>query len=91
MYVLVFLLLMLGLVALCLSMNRHHRQVFSTSVSASRQRLLRLIGYPVLILSAIVAVNAYGVGLGLTLYTGLFTVAMLLCAFTMTFLGAKKS
>ncbi|MEM9621687.1 MAG: DUF3325 domain-containing protein [Pseudomonadota bacterium] len=90
MALLVFLLLCVAVMALCLSMNRHHRQVFKETPGQTLRYGLRALGYGSLLVSAIVASHAYGLGVGLSLFTGLFTVAILLCAFAMTYLEARE-
>lgn len=55
----------LGMLALCLAMSRHHRDVFETSPSSGKQRGLRLIAAGLLIASLILNVESLGVEIGL--------------------------
>ncbi|MCQ4259477.1 DUF3325 domain-containing protein [Stutzerimonas stutzeri] len=62
---LAFGLAYLGMLALCLAMSRHHRDVFETSPSPGKQRGLRLIAAGLLIASLILNVESLGIEIGL--------------------------
>ncbi|MCQ2031358.1 DUF3325 domain-containing protein [Stutzerimonas zhaodongensis] len=57
----------LGMLALCLAMSRHHRDLFETSPSLSKQHLLRLIGACLLIASLMLNAQSFGIAIGLVI------------------------
>ncbi len=65
MIMLAFGLAYLGMLALCLSMSRHHRDVFETSPSPGKQRGFRLIATGLMIASLILSVASLGIAIGL--------------------------
>lgn len=72
----VFFLTLVGAALLCVSMKRHWRQILpSVEHSSTTARLLRTVGYALLLVAAVLAANLYGTGIGLTLFFALFTVA----------------
>jgi hypothetical protein len=62
---LVTLLCYLGFMALCLSMTRHYGELLHARLGLKRSRLLKLLGWSALVLSAWVAVSVEGWGMGL--------------------------
>lgn len=67
-----------GFTALCLSMERHHKQVFATSASLLERWLFRIGGWVALALSIMPCVSALGISIGLSLWAVLLTFAGLL-------------
>lgn len=57
----------LGMLAFCLAMNRHHRDVFETSPSPAKQRGLRIIATGLLIASVLLNVESLGIEIGLVI------------------------
>lgn len=55
----------LGMAALCMAMSRHHRELFETSPSVSKQRWLRLIAIALLAISLALNIQSLGVSIGL--------------------------
>lgn len=53
-----------ALAALCLSLNRHHADIFGTKPSGRRVVLLRILGWAGLVLGLVVAGEAEGWGFG---------------------------
>jgi hypothetical protein len=68
-----FFLAYAGFVALCLSMNRHHQQVFSTALSAPRSRVLRSMGWVLVASSVIPCVMQWKAALGVSIWVGVLT------------------
>lgn len=54
-----------GMAALCMAMSRHHRDLFETSPSVSKQRWLRLIAIVLLVTSLALNIQSLGVSIGL--------------------------
>lgn len=85
-----FLLALLGSNLLCYSMRRHYELLSSRTLTTTRVYLMRSAGYACLLGGAAVAVSASGMGIGLTLFTALFTVAMLSTVFGCTCLSRVR-
>ena len=75
MTLLAFALAYIGMLALCLAMPRHHRQLFDRAPSPLRQRGLRLLAGGLLIVIVMLDVTALGVSIGLVVCLG-----QLMCA-----------
>ncbi|MBK3845673.1 MAG: DUF3325 domain-containing protein [Gammaproteobacteria bacterium] len=75
MTLLAFALAYVGMLALCLAMPRHHRQLFSRAPSPLLQRGLRLLAGGLLIAIVMLDVAALGVSIGLIVCLG-----QLMCA-----------
>ncbi|MEM1436341.1 MAG: DUF3325 domain-containing protein [Pseudomonadota bacterium] len=75
--------------ALCFSMKRHQRLVFTDQLSIRLERTLRGAGYGVLAVSAWVFVLLDGALVGLAAFTGWFTVCMVGVAGTVTLLSQR--
>ena len=88
--VLALVLTAMATAALCLAMRRHQGLLFSRGLSASRKMSLQLAGYAVLMLAAFVFARAMGTFVGLTLFTGWFTVCTLGTALTVTWLHEHR-
>ncbi len=65
MSVLTFALSYLSMLALCLAMPRHHRQLFSSELQRSRQRGLRLLATGLLMAALALDIFALGTSIGL--------------------------
>ncbi len=72
--------------ALCVAMRRQQGLVFSAELSAARKLGLQSAGYAGLVLAAFLLARAMGALVGLTLFTGWFTVCMIGTALTVTWL-----
>lgn len=70
MTLLAFALAYVGMLALCLAMPRHHRQLFDRAPSPLRQRGLRLLAGGLLIAIVMLDVAALGVSIGLVVCLG---------------------
>lgn len=80
MMTLAFGLAYLGMAALCLGMSRHHRDLFETSPSVSKQRWLRLIAIVLLASSLILNIQALDVSIGLVVgFTELMFAGQTVC------------
>lgn len=67
-----------GLAALCLAMDRHHAQLLQREPTALSRRLLRLAGWPLLLLAAWPCVALWGASIGAVVWAGMLSVAGLL-------------
>lgn len=65
-----------GMAALCLGMDRHHRQVW-TRTAPARQRALRIIGWLLLAAAIWPCVRAWGSSVGVVIWFGLLSAAVL--------------
>lgn len=66
-----------GLAALCLAMNRHHRQLWHRPASAPRAMLLRSIGIVLLAGSLVASTTAAGTARGVVAWFGVLPLAAL--------------
>lgn len=66
-----------GMAALCLAMNRHHRQVTDRLPGPRRQLLLRLSGSMTLVLAMVLCIDAWGVSIGIVAWFGMLTLGTL--------------
>ncbi|MFC0710521.1 DUF3325 domain-containing protein [Azorhizophilus paspali] len=64
-----------GFAALCLSMDTHHEQVFGTDAPDGRRLLLRLLGWPTLVIAVFACANALGLSVGIALWAGQLSIA----------------
>lgn len=64
-----------GFVALSLSMNRHHEQVFASKPGERRSRVLRLAGWLALGLAILPCIQAFSLSVGLALWVATLSVA----------------
>jgi hypothetical protein len=71
-----------GLGGVCLSMQRHHHQVWRRESTAARSRVLRVAGWMLLALSLVACMRASSPAIGMVLWFGLLSAA----AVTMTML-----
>lgn len=65
-----------GMAALCLGMDRHHRQVWAGTAPA-RQRLLRTLGWLLLAAAIWPCIRAWGGSVGVVIWFGLISAAAL--------------
>lgn len=77
MIVLAFALSYAGFAALCLSLSRHHREVFDTTPNERRTPLLRGLGGSALALAFGAAIAADGWQVGVVLWIAVLTAAAL--------------
>lgn len=75
MTVVAWLLAMLGFTALALSMNRHHRDVFSALPSPLQRHCLRASGWVALLASASCCVFSWGLAYGVIAGLGVLAAA----------------
>ena len=87
--VLAFVLAPVATAALCVAMRRHQGLLFSSELSVGRKRGLQSAGYAGLALAAFLFARAMGTLVGLTFFTGWFTVCMLATALTVTWLEER--
>ncbi|MGC4250022.1 MAG: DUF3325 domain-containing protein [Sphingobium sp.] len=66
-----------GFTALCLSMQRHHRDLFGRASSRRIALLLKLAGWPLLVISVVPALS-HGATIGVVIWFGLLSIAALL-------------
>jgi hypothetical protein len=66
-----------GLTALCLAMNRHHRQLWHRPASLQRALVFRLIGIGLLAGSLLASTAAAGVSRGMVAWFGVLPLATL--------------
>ncbi len=62
-----------GFTCLCLSMRRHHRQVWTGDASAAKLLGFRLAGWLCLVLSLSVCIGVWGWAVGLVVWFGVLT------------------
>ena len=72
---LVFGLNLLALAAACLSLSRHHRDLFGSAPSESRVRLLRIVALVDGVLALAYAIHAIGAELGIVYWACLLMIA----------------
>lgn len=66
-----------GFTALCLAMNRHHRQLWHRPPSPQRAMLLRVVGAALLVGSLLASTAVAGVSRGLVAWFGILPLAVL--------------
>ncbi|MEM7432905.1 MAG: DUF3325 domain-containing protein [Pseudomonadota bacterium] len=85
-----FLLTLAGALTLCVSMKKHFRQVFpSKTYAETSSRILRISGFVILAVAAVVCSSVKGVGLGLTWFAALLTVAVFSIAMALPYLTRR--
>jgi hypothetical protein len=90
MLIAVALITLAGTALLCVSLPRHHWLIMRQPLEKRRAYRLRIAGYLLLLIAAVIASSSKGVGYGLTAFAGVFTVAMLACTFTVTWLNTRS-
>ncbi|MEM8548778.1 MAG: DUF3325 domain-containing protein [Pseudomonadota bacterium] len=75
--------------ALCFSMRRHQRLVFTRPLAPAVEQSLRASAYMALVFSAWVFIARDGGLVGMAAFTGWFTVFMIAMAGTVTFLSQR--
>lgn len=73
-----------GMAALCLSMDRHHRQVWHRTAPA-RQRWLHIVGWILLAIAIWPCVRAWGSSVGVVVWFGLLSAAALVLVFLLPY------
>ena len=73
-----------GMAALCLAMDRHHRQVWNRT-GATRQKALRLIGWLLLAVAIWPCVRSWGSSVGVVIWFGLLSAAALVLVFLLPY------
>ncbi|MEM7361163.1 MAG: DUF3325 family protein [Pseudomonadota bacterium] len=81
-----FLVVLLGLALISSSMNRHVGVLGLSASNPERLKLFKYVGYVALALAIPLAIKAAGVGLGLTWWFALVTVAHFSLALLLTYL-----
>lgn len=81
------LLMMGGCVALCLSMNRHFKQVFFTGVPLTTGRVLKAAGWILLALSYKAAIDLWGGAFGTVWWVGFLTACGFLLIFSLPYIS----
>ncbi|MFD2405273.1 DUF3325 domain-containing protein [Azorhizophilus paspali] len=56
-------------------MDTHHEQVFGTDAPDGRRLLLRLLGWPTLVIAVFACANALGLSVGIALWAGQLSIA----------------
>jgi len=75
-----------AMMALSLAMGRHYEQLTGQrEVPARRRHLLRASGWALLLLAAFVCIRSFDIGVGLTLWCALLSVAALAVACGLTY------
>ncbi len=69
-----------GMAALALGMERHHRAVFGVAPTPAGRRLWRTPGWLLLATGLLPCLAGWGVAIGIVLWTGLLTFALLAVA-----------
>lgn len=73
-----------GMAALCLGMDRHHRQVW-THTAPIRQKALRAIGWLLLAVAIWPCIRAWGSSVGVVIWFGLLTAAAFILVFLLPY------
>ena len=76
--------------ALCVAMRRQQGLLFSSDLSARQKLSLQAAGYAGLLLAAYLFAQAMGTLVGLTFFTGWFTVCMIGTALAVTWLLERR-
>lgn len=74
-----------GLTALCLAMDRHHRQVWERTPVARQRILLRSMGWTLLAASLMVCSYGFGWSIGLVIWCAALTAALAVLIPVMTY------
>ncbi len=77
-----------GMAALALGMARHHRAVLGIEPDASKRKFWRIPGWLLLAAGLIPCLAGWGVSIGIVVWTGLLTFALLAVAFALA--GYRK-
>ncbi|MEN3112133.1 DUF3325 domain-containing protein [Uliginosibacterium paludis] len=88
-----FVLLFIGLEALCLGMDRHARQLAGSTLPGPLARCARVLGCMALLGSAMLEIAQRGLSIGLTAWFGLLTLAAMTLVLALSYrpawLGAR--
>ena len=76
--------------ALCVAMRRQQALLFSSDLSARQKLSLQAAGYAALLLAANLFAQAMGTLVGLTFFTGWFTVCTIATALAVTWLLERR-
>lgn len=74
-----------GFSGLAASMSKHQRDIFSKPVSAKQTKILQILGWGVISLSAFIAIFVTGISVGISEWLGVLTFAALVVGLTMTY------
>jgi len=75
-----------AMMALSLTMDRHYGQLTGQrEVPAIRRRLLRVVGWALLLLAAMACIGSFGLGVGVVTWCALLTMAALAVACGLTY------
>lgn len=80
-----FVLIFLGLEALCLGMERHAKQLSEGRLKPWTRRPAKCAGWGLLALSILPVITTWGVSIGLSVWFGLLTVAAMLLALALSY------
>lgn len=78
-----------GFSCLACSMSKHQRDIFSTKVSAQKTRLFQVVGWVILIMTALLAICWKGASIGFSEWLGIITFAPLVIGLTLTYYPKK--
>ncbi|MEM9742406.1 MAG: DUF3325 family protein [Pseudomonadota bacterium] len=84
-------LTLLATALLCFSMRRHQRFVFRRTLPLMAERVLRGLGFVLLLTAACLFARLDGPLVGLTAFTGWLTLCVLAIAATVTVLTARQN
>lgn len=79
-------LVYLGLVLLSLTMKKHHTEVISKDVNKNLKIVFTLLGWLILIYTLFAFIKTIGLSLGITLWIGYITLAIVLIALSFTYI-----
>lgn len=78
-----------ALSALACGMSKHQRDIFSTQISAQNSRRFEIVGWVMLLLSALVMIYLKGASVGLSEWLGCITFAALAVGLLLTYQPKK--
>lgn len=84
-------LLLASFAALAVSMHKHHRDLCGSPLPRGRLILLRCSGWTLLAAALIPAIKGYGASIGIVLWVGGATAAVLAVAMTLTYRPRLRS
>lgn len=80
------LILYLGLLFLSLSLEKHYKQVFTTSFTLGFKKSVTFFGWALLFISIALYIHRFGVGLGITYWLGIVTPIVVFIAMLLTYI-----
>lgn len=78
-----------GFTGLCLSMDRHHRQVWRRPPARPTALLYRTLGFSLIAAALWPATAAWGLAVGIVAWLGMLTVAALAVSLLLTFASGR--